>query len=389
MFARIAVRVCSIGVCAFVLSGSVWHQSHSANEAFAEDRSAADTKSESHQDITYFRRADGSKASIETSADWQHRREQIVAGMQEAMGPLPHPDKPVPLDIRILEEHHDDGYIRRKLAYHTDAADKVVNAWLLIPNSKDSSPGRRPAMLCLHQTTPHGKDSPVGLSDRATMHYAAELAKRGYVTLSPDYPSFGEYVCDFADGHYQSGTMRAIYDNIRAIDLLQSLPEVDPDRISVIGHSLGGHNALFTAVFDERIKAVVTSCGFTAFHKYKGGDLHGWSSPRYMPLIGTKYNYSPDQIPFDFAEVLSAIAPRAVFVNAPIHDDNFDIDGVKECLAAAEPIYKLLGHPASLQAIHSNSAHDFPDVERHQAYEFLDETLKPFGTNASRPETEH
>ena len=131
--------------------------------------------------------------------------------------------------------------------------------------------------------------------------------------------------------------MKAIYDNTRAIDLLQSLPEVDADRIGCIGHSLGGHNSLFTAVFDERIKAVVTSCGFTSFHKYKGGDLHGWTGPRYMPLIATKYNYSPDQMPFDFAEVLAAIAPRAVFVVAPLHDDNFDVDGVRDVVAAVRP----------------------------------------------------
>ena len=66
-----------------------------------------------------------------------------------------------------------------------------------------------------------------------------------------------------------------------------------------------------------------------------------------MPLIATKYNSSPDQMPFDFAEVIAAIAPRAVFVVAPLHDDNFDISGVHECLNAARPIFKLLGHPTT------------------------------------------
>ncbi|HEX3599237.1 MAG TPA: alpha/beta fold hydrolase [Lacipirellulaceae bacterium] len=331
-----------------------------------------------HQDLSYFSTADQSRAAIHTGNDWQHRRADILAGMQAAMGPLPHPERPVPLDVRVVEEHREEDYICRKIAYHTDDSSGVVKAWLLIPANK---PGelqiRLPAMLCLHQTTPHGKDSPVGLSDRATMHYASELAKRSYVTLSPDYPSFGEYRCNFSDGRYQSGTMRAIYDNVRAIDLLQSLPEVDADRIGCIGHSLGGHNALFTAVFDERIKAVVTSCGFTAFHKYKGGDLHGWSSPRYMPLIGTKYDYSPDRMPFDFAEVLAAIAPRAVFVNAPLHDDNFEINGVRECLTAARPIFELLRVPNHLQAVHPDGGHDFTDIERGMAYKFLDNILKP------------
>src|SRR5205823_5287536 len=106
------------------------------------------------------------------------------------------------------------------------------------------------------------------------------------------------------------------------------------------------------------------------FHKYKGGDLKGWTSARYMPLIATKYKSSPDQMPFDFAEVIAAIAPRAVFVVAPLHDDNFDVNGVREVLATAAPIYKLLGVPEHLQAVHPDSAHDFPDAERKQSYEF-------------------
>src|SRR5690606_29056413 len=114
-------------------------------------------------------------------------------------------------------------------------------------------------------------------------------------------PSLGEYQYDFEADDYASGSMKAIYDNMRAIDYLQSLPGVDGERIGAIGHSLGGHNAIFTAVFEPRIKAVVSSCGFTSFGKYYGGDLTGWSGPRYMPLIAQRYGCDPDHMPFDFA----------------------------------------------------------------------------------------
>ena len=321
--------------------------------------------------------SDGTRAPIHTAADWQHRREQILAGMQEAMGPLPHPKSPVPLDVQILEEHKEDGYIRRKLAYHTDDPKTRSHAWLLLPDGdsvRAKTPGRPlpPSNNAQRQRQPR---RPHRSPRRSTTR--KELAKRGYVTLSPDYPSFGESKdYDFDADNYTSGTMKAIYDNTRAIDLLQSLPEVDPNRIGCIGHSLGGHNTLFTAAFDQRIKAAVTSCGFTSFHKYKGGNLTGWTSPRYMPLIKTKYKLSPDQMPFDFAEVIAAIAPRAVFVVAPLHDDNFDISGVHDVLNAARPIFKLLGHPDDLQAVHPDCAHDFLDAERTQAYEFLDRLPK-------------
>jgi dipeptidyl aminopeptidase/acylaminoacyl peptidase len=332
-----------------------------------------------HQDLSIYAQPDGTRTPIRTPADWQHRRAQILTGMQEAMGPFPHPKSAVPLGVQTIEEHKEDGYIRRKIAYHTDDPKQVVHAWLLLPVAGPSEAGpKRPAVLCLHQTGPNGKDSVVGLTDRPAMHYAKELAQRGYVALAPDYPSFGESKdYNFDADNYTSGTMKAIYDNTRAIDLLQSLPEVDPNRIGCIGHSLGGHNTLFTAAFDPRIKAAVTSCGFTSFHKYKGGNLAGWAQTRYMPLVKTKYKLSPDQVPFDFAEVIAAIAPRAVFVNAPLHDDNFDINGVHDVLNATRPIFELLGVPNNLEAAHPDCAHDFLDAQRMQAYKFLDKYLRP------------
>jgi dienelactone hydrolase len=223
---------------------------------------------------------------------------------------------------------------------------------------------------------------PIDFSETAqtALHYAKELALRGYVTLAPDYPSFGEYKpYDFQRGGYASGTMKAIYDNVRGIDLLQSMPEVDGQRIGCIGHSLGGHNTLFTAAFDPRIKAAVCCCGFTSFAKYKHGDLRGWASPRYMPLIASKFKNSADLMPFDFAEVLATIAPRPVFIVAPLHDDNFDVEGVREAVAAAKTIYQLVGQPDRLQVTYPDSKHDFPDAERKAAYEFLDRNLENLG----------
>jgi dipeptidyl aminopeptidase/acylaminoacyl peptidase len=331
--------------------------------------------SQEHTDLAYFMDESGARQTVRSAADWARRREQILAGMQEAMGPLPNPKAPTALDVQILEEREIDGIVRRKLSYCTDRVGQRVRAWLLLPKSARGAP----AVLCLHQTATEGKDHPVGLAGRATLHYALELARRGYVTLSPDYPSFGEYEYDFAADKYASGTMKAIYDNMRAIDLLQSFPEVDAARIACVGHSLGGHNALFTAAFDERIKAVASSCGFTRFARYMGGDLTGWTSERYMPRIAERYGKSPERMPFDFPEVLAAIAPRSVFIVAPVHDDNFDVTGVRDSIAAAAPVFELLGAKSSLQAVYPNAEHDFPDAERETAYRSFDAALRKAG----------
>ena len=61
--------------------------------------------------------------------------------------------------------------------------------------------------------------------------YGRELAKRGYVVLAPDYPSFGDYPYDFSADAYASGTMKGIFNHMRCVDYLQSLPEVDGERI--------------------------------------------------------------------------------------------------------------------------------------------------------------
>jgi dienelactone hydrolase len=323
-------------------------------------------------DLTYVLAADGTRTPICTEADWRRRREHILLSMQQVMGPLPRRDKPTPLDVQVVEERTVGGLGWRKLAYRTDRDSQRVTTWLLAPTGAKSLP----AVLCLHQTTPGGKDATVGLSDRPSMHYALELARRGYVTLSPDYPSLGEYEYDFDADDYVSGSMKAIYDNIRAVDLLQSLSEVDAERIGCIGHSLGGHNGLFTAAFDDRIKAVVTSCGFTQFARYKDGDLTGWSGPRYMPRIATEYDKAPERMPFDFNEVLAAIAPRGVFVVAPLHDDNFDVTGVREAVASAKSIYKLLGAADKLRTVYPDCGHDFPDEARGMAYRFLEDRLR-------------
>jgi hypothetical protein len=133
---------------------------------------------------------------------------------------------------------------------------------------------------------------------------------------------------------------------------------------------------MFTAMFDTRIKALVSCCGFTSAPKYMKGDLRGWTSARYMPRIASVYGSDPAKIPFDFPEVVAAFAPRAFLVVAPVRDDNFEISGVKDCMAAARPVYELLGAKDRLAAIYPECGHDFPPEARKTAYEWLEKWLK-------------
>ena len=261
------------------------------------------------------------------------------------MGPLPGSANRVPLDVRVVEETRVGTLLRRKLTYQSDRDDRVA-AYLFLPQRRAAE--KLPAVLCLQQTTAAGKSEPAGLAGDPSLHYALELADRGYVTFAPDYPSFGEHSYDFhADHGYASGSMKAIWDNIRAIDLLQALPEVDSERIGCIGHSLGGHNGLFTASFEPRIKVLVSNCGFSTFQK---DDVPSWTGPRYMPRIASVWQNDPRQVPFDFPEIVGLMAPRPFLACAAEEDEDFDVTGVNDCMTAGQAIYDLYGQPADLQS---------------------------------------
>lgn len=300
-------------------------------------------------------------------------RPTLLKRMELAMGPLPADFHKKPLDLQASREEKFDGYVRKTITYASSEEDRVP-AYLLVPTGFT---GKRPAALCLHQTTSIGKGEPAGLNKDANKHYALELVKRGYVCLVPDYPSFGDYKYDFKKSTFSSGTMKAIVNNMRGIDLLQSLPEVDGQRIAAIGHSLGGHNAMFTAAFDERIKAIVSCCGFCSFHKYYGGNLKGWTSDRYMPRIATEYKNDPKKMPFDFTDVVASFAPRAFLAVAPVKDNNFAVDGVRDVFKVALQAYEQRKAIEELQARYPEAEHDFPPAERKAAYEFIDKRLKP------------
>ncbi len=315
----------------------------------------------------------GVEHPVASAADWAIRREHIVKNMQLVMGNLPGDEARVPLDPQVIEEVELPEFVRKKMTIAVEKGDRLP-FYVLIPKNRK---GKMPAMLCLHPTIPIGGGEPAGLGDRKSRQYALELAKRGYVALSPDYPGFGEYKIDVYAMGYPSATMKGIWNHMRCMDYLQSLPEVDPERIGVIGHSLGGHNSLFVSVFDRRLKVAVTSSGFCTFGKYYAGDLTGWTHKGYMPRIADVYGKDPKKMPFDFTEILAAIAPRAVFINAPLRDDNFDVNGVNECLEAAKPVFAILNASQNLKAIHPDTPHDFSDDARAAAYDFVDTVLKP------------
>lgn len=314
-----------------------------------------------------------------------HKRERlrILTNMEKVMGKLPRRNKNLPFDLQITDSIIEDNFTRYNLTLNVTDKERLP-VYLYIPK-QIGIPKKLPAMLVLHGTHALGKGVVDGQGDKPNRAHARELAERGYVVIAPDYPSFGDMKDhNFDIDRYESATMQAIYNHMRCVDLLQSRTDVDPENIGVLGHSLGGHNAMFVAAFDTRLKVAVSSSGWTQFEFYNigdeaskkyGGRLGPWAQTRYMPLIRTKYKLDAKLIPFNFDDIITAIAPRAFFSVSPLKDANFDVNGVREGILLAAKAYNNLGASDMLQIRYPDAGHDFPVENRKEVYGFLDRIL--------------
>lgn len=334
------------------------------------------------ENLLLYRDSDSKVNPVRNVEDWLKRRAEILAGAEAIMGRLPGSEKRGALEMQVQEEVDCGSYVRRLITYASEPGSRVP-AYLLIPKSALGSQGKpAPAVLCLHGTdNVVGHGTVVGVGNKPNRQYASELATRGFVTLAPNYPLLAKYQPDLKTLGWQSGTLKAVWDNIRGLDLLESLPFVKPGPVGAIGHSLGGHNAVYTALFDDRIQVVVSSCGLDSFLDYKGANEavwkpeQGWTQTRYMARLAGYRNRLED-IPFDFHELIGALAPRHVLIVAPLHDANFQAESVDRIVAAARPVYQLYGKSSRLNVEHPDCAHDFPTDMREKAYTLFETELK-------------
>jgi pimeloyl-ACP methyl ester carboxylesterase len=342
------------------------------------DRSAVDANA---MTLMEYMGTDGQVHPVQTPADWSIRRGQILDGMQAVMGTLPDLSAFPSLNVQVQSVTHCTGYDLSHLAY-TGADNVAEPAYLFMPTDIPSGTCV-PAIVALHETTTDptcGKNALLGLDAHPQdQTYAMDLVQRGYAVLAPDYPGYGELSnYDFAHSAYPSGSLISVINSVRGVSLLQSLAQVDPARIGAIGHSLGGHAAMFLGAFDPRVKVVVSSGGWTPFHYYaafNGGNLANWAQPLYMPRISSVYHNSADEVPFDLNEVAAAMTPGAFFSNSPTQDGIMQYLGVQRAEPSIQEVFDLLGTSDNMQFVYPDAIHSFPPDVRQQAYQFIDQAL--------------
>ncbi len=339
---------------------------------------------QNRRDILSYTDANGNLKKIQNASDLAMKRREVQARIMDVTGPLPNMKGLAPPKAIFLDSLHTEKFTRYLV--HLQSFDNEIVPLLLYVPHKIPKGKKIPAVLALHGTGEKGKylvDSSAAGPNRAT---ATELAHRGYIVIAPDYPSFGELSKhDFAKDRFKSGMMQAVFNNMRCIDYLQSRPDVDGNKIGAIGHSLGGHTAMFLGAFDERVKIIVASCGWTQFEYYDagakvtqqhGGKLGPWAQDRYMPYVREKFGLDPARMPFNFDEIIATFAPRYFFSNSPVNDSNFNSQGIREGEKSARKIYDLLGVGERLEVHYPVAEHDFPLTVKTKSYAKMDKVLK-------------
>ena len=186
-------------------------------------------------------------------------------------------------------------------------------AHLLVPKRIEAP---RPAVICQHGMggSPHSIAGLVAADD-AYHKFGQRLAERGYVVLAPHCINFIEWRSRLHNKALLVGrTLMGleIWRETRAVDLLETLPEVDNERIGFYGLSQGGKMALWFPPLEPRIRAVVISAFYNERTKKQLV-----ASPHYRPFIDTREQsyFEPDFLTeFSDYDLASLICP------APSHD---------------------------------------------------------------------
>ena len=231
----------------------------------------------------------------------------------------------------------------------------------------------------------HGYSYPLGYMwvYRRDLHPVLALAKAGYAVLAFDQCGFGSRMAEIAPFYDRtpkwSQLGRMIDDARAAIDALEKDVNVDPARISLFGYTVGGAVALHTAALDPRVKSVVSVSGFTPMRTDTAarptGGLARLSVIRpVVPQLGLFIGREA-QVPYDYDDVIAAIAPRPVLVVQPSMDRDATAADVHTAVEQARKAYALLGATDKLGLDEPNDYQRLPAATQNRAIEWMVKNL--------------
>jgi dienelactone hydrolase len=275
--------------------------------------------------------ADGSIAK--TPAEWARRRDEIERLWHKRLGAWPAIiQRPFVKKLTTVER---DDHTEHKVQVQTSADGGSVQGYLLIPKGK----GPFPAVVVpfYEPLTSIGQ----GAKGRGTHDYGLQLVKRGFVTLSIGTPgSLDKLGGDTREALVKAGdemrrqplTLLA-YVASTCLTALAQMPEVNPDRIGIIGLSYGGKWSMFASCLDARFACAVWSDPGIVFNE-KDSNVNYWE-PWYLgndPKVKRKPGVPSAQNPRtglykelidageDLVDLHALMAPRPVLVGGGVQD---------------------------------------------------------------------
>lgn len=298
--------------------------------------------------------------TISTRRAWARERARLLRSWQAVLGPLPR-RKP-PLNAEILGTETLPDFTRRHVRYQVEPG-VFTDGYLLLPVNLQA---RLPAVIVFHPTTPFQARAVAGLEAGYPEEkwQGVHLVRQGYVVWCPR-----NYInADGADwvgnarrvraAHTNwTGMTRMVWDAIRAVDYVSSLPQVNARRIGVLGHSLGGKQALYAAAFDPRIKAAVSSEGGLGLRQ------SNWEAEWYLGPAVREPGFA-----LEHHQLLALVAPRPFLL---IGGESADGTASEPLLDAARPVYALLGAERELEWFNHHQGHQYPPAARARSEEFL------------------
>lgn len=327
---------------------------------------------------------------IETEGDWKKKKQRLRQRFLELIRDDQKPEKPSP-DIQVHETTDVEGvYTRRLISYRVDE-DERAHAYVGVPHQRS---GRLPAIAALHGTYEQGKDRAAGLVENPDKAWLDHLARRGYVVIAPDHfvaghrlPPEGAYETKrFYTRHPEwTAVGKSTFENTIALDVLESMEEVDAGRLGVLGHSLGGHGSLFLAAYDERIRAAVCHCGAGTF-RHNPRAMEWARNYWYVYFRHLRPTLKAGILPpVDLHEIIALIAPRA-FLDIYGMNDNDPLTQRQRTMMNMKitEVYEREGAPDRFGFYCHGQGHSVSYEGRSLMYVWMDKHLKPPGEIQTR-----
>jgi dienelactone hydrolase len=305
-----------------------------------------------------------------TLQEWLARKEYIRQRVLFSAGLLPALDR-TPLNPIVTGRTEGEGYTVENVAFESFPGFYCTGN--LYRPAGQPSPGRLPAIL-----TPHGHWREGRFAQRPEGSVPARcinFARQGYAAFSPDMVGYNDSRQvphrEFDSVHrslWGIGSLGLqLWNNIRALDYLLSLDEVDPERIGCTGESGGATQTYLLAAVDDRVRFVAPVNMLSAH--YAGGCVCENAPGLRLDLTNL--------------EIVAAAAPRPMLLVAATGDWTVNTPRVE--YPPVHSIYELYGVPDRLECVQIDAGHNYNLASREAVYGFFARYLDGHGTPTERP----